>query len=101
MNLPTREDIVRELNIGSLPLENQNEIIGDLGHFILTEVVLATVDKLPTDVQGAFSAFIEEGKGPEAEALASEHIPDFPTFVAQESAKALTKIKETYAAQAS
>ncbi len=92
--LSNREYAIQELGIESLPPEMQDELIGQYGQFIITEIILAVLRELPSDAQETFKTLSEEGKGDEAEALASQHIPNFLVFMAEETKKALVKIKE-------
>lgn len=89
-----RDFAVTALAIESLPPEMQDELITEFGLFVTTEINLAILEKIPTEVQESFKMLIEEGKEDEAKALATAHIPDLETFLTEETKKALTKIQE-------
>ena len=97
MNPTQRQALMEELGITMLTEGMQNEIIGNVGQYMLTEVLLATLAELPTEAQDAFKALTEEGRGDEAEAIATQFIPDYPLFVAKHSNVAKERVKATYA----
>jgi len=89
-----RDFAVTALAIESLPPEMQDELITEFGLFVTTEISLAILEKIPTETHESFKTLIEEGKEDEAKALAATHIPDFETFLEEETKKAFVKIKE-------
>ena len=98
MNTLTREDIIAALAISDLAPDAQDEIIGDVGHNVLTHVLLAILEKLPAVPCEDFKQLSLAHKGEEAESLARQHIPDFDVFVARERQKALDDFKRLLAA---
>ncbi len=90
---PTRETMVRELGLETLPQDAQDAVIAQVSANILSAVMLQILLALPTKVQNEFKSLTDAGKGQEAEALAAEHIPDLGEFIHRESLKELTAYK--------
>ena len=92
--LSDRDLAIKELGIESLPPQMQDETIAMFAPFMVTELLIATLAKLPPEAQDMFKAMTEEGRGDEAEAIATHYIPDFLVFMAEVNKKSLSKIRE-------
>ncbi len=100
MNLPGRQIMIAELGLEAFPVSAQDEILAEVGQTVYLSVLVAILGALPEDVKESFRTLTDEGRGDEAEALASKHIEHLPSFVAEEAQKALAKFKDTYASLA-
>lgn len=92
--LPTRDTLIAELDIASLPPDIQDEMIAGVGQNVMTHVLTVLLARLSDDVQEQFKALIETGQGVEAEALAKAHIPDLDVYIASEVRVALDEFKK-------
>ncbi len=94
MNTPlTRDDLVRELAVETLPRDAQDVVLAKVSANIYAAVMLQILLALPSKAQTQFKKLTDEGNGKEAEALAAEHIPDLGEFIHRESVKELQAYK--------
>lgn len=91
----TRNDLVKELGVEGLPQATQDEIIARVSTAILKHIFVEILAQMPDEAQTSFKLLVDAGKGTEAEALAGQHIPDLPAFIAAETRKALDEFKNT------
>ncbi len=93
MNLLSHDILVEELAIAALPEDAQRDIINDVEQNVLMYVLLAILATLPPDKQKDFKHYYLDGREAEAENVAKAFIPDYDTFVAQESRNALMELR--------
>ncbi|MBI5005078.1 MAG: hypothetical protein HZC03_00480 [Candidatus Lloydbacteria bacterium] len=95
-NQDTREQIIKELELGGLPVEAQDEIISRLAENLLKKIAIAVLDKLPEDKRTAFEALASEGYTAEIYAFLNANVPDAPALIHAEIQKGILEIKQLH-----
>ena len=88
-----RDAALRELNIGTLPFELQQEILASVGQNIFKSVVLALLSRLPQELHGEFTRAMDSGDEKKIDDFLHLHVSDFDSFVETEVRKALEEYK--------
>jgi hypothetical protein len=93
-NKNTREEIIKELGLGGLPSEAQDELISKLAENILKKVAVAMLDKFPEDKRGPFEELVSTGDANQVYAFLSDNVPDAATLIQQEMRNGIAEIKQ-------
>jgi len=92
-NQDTREQIIKELELGGLPAEAQDEIISKLAENTLKKVTIAMLDKLPEDKRGEFEMLASAGDAGQVYAFLNAHVPDASALIQSEMQSSIAEIK--------
>ncbi len=88
-NQELREILVKELGIGSLPEEAQDEIVGKLGEIILKSLTVAIFEKLPNDARAEFENIGAKGDPALIQEFLEKNVPDMHTLMEEEVKRTL------------
>lgn len=76
--------LIKELGIGDLPQEAQDEIVGKLGEIILKSTTVAIFEKLSDEARAEFERVGKEGDPDLIQRFLSEHVPDMSELMEKE-----------------
>ncbi|MBI2045980.1 MAG: hypothetical protein HYT28_00980 [Parcubacteria group bacterium] len=93
-NQDIREQIIKELELGGLPSEAQDEIISKLAENLLKKIAIVMLDKLPEDKRGEFEALANAGDTGQVYAFLQAHIPDASALIQAELQGSIAEIKQ-------
>lgn len=88
-NQELREILTKELGIGGLPEEAQDEIVGKLGEIILKSLTVAIFEKLPNDARTEFERIGAKGDHALIQEFLEKNIPDLHALMEEEVKKTL------------
>lgn len=93
-NQELRNILIKELGIGELPVEAQEEIIEKLGDVILKSLTVSIFDKLPNASRTEFEKISEKGDNDMIQEFLEKEIPDLHELMEEEVKKTLQKFAE-------
>ena len=93
MHPSARAVAVKELGIEDLPQDMQDSLLASIGENIMRGVAIAALEKLSPEDQELFGTIAEEGDERKTLEFLSSKIPDFNTFVAEETKKVIMEVK--------
>lgn len=93
-NKDTREEIIKELELGGLPPEAQDEIIAKLSLNLLKKIAITMLEKLPEDKRGEFETLVNTGDAAQAYAFIGTHVPDAAAIIQAETLSGIAEIKK-------
>lgn len=93
-NQELREILIKELGIGELPEEAQDEVVGKLGEIILKSVTVAIFERLPADARKEFESIGEKGDQDMIQDFLQRYIPDMSELMDQEVKRTLKNFSE-------
>lgn len=93
-NQELREILIKELGIGGLPEEAQDEIVAKLGEVILKSLTVAIFEKLSGDARTEFERVSEKGDHALIQDFLEENIPDLHALMEEEVKKTLQNFAE-------
>lgn len=93
-NQELRDILIKELGIGELPEEAQDEIVGKLGEVILKSLTIAIFDKLSNEARVEFEKIGEKGDPALIQEFLEENIPDMHLLMEEEVKKTLRNYAE-------
>ena len=93
MHPSARAVAVKELEIEDLPQDMQDSLLASVGENIMRGVAIAALEKLSPEDQALFGTIAEEGDEQKTLEFLSSKIPDFNTFVADETKKVIVEVK--------
>lgn len=93
-NQDIREQIVKELELGGLPEEAQNEIIAKFSENLLKKIAIAMLDKIPSDKRSEFEAIVGNGDSNAMYSFIKTNVPDADALMKTEIQKSLAEIKQ-------
>ena len=85
--------LVKELGLGSLPPQMQQEAIAAIGGPVFQSVTLDILEKIPQAQQDDFQKALESGDSVRVESIIAANIPDSSAFIEQSVAKAIAQFK--------
>ena len=89
-----KQQLVKDLDIESLPEVLQDEIIEGLGQNVMKRVTLEILKKIPEDKRDEFESISEKGDQEQARAFIGQYIPNLDEFTAQVTTKEVNEYKE-------
>ena len=93
-NQELRDILIKELGIGELPEEAQDEIVVKLGEVILKSLTIAIFDKLPAEARVEFEKISAKGDHALIQEFLEENIPDMHTLMKEEIRRTLQNYAE-------
>ena len=93
MHPSARAVAVKELEIEDLPHDMQDSLLASVGENIMRGVAIAALEKLSPEDQELFGTIAEGGDERKTLEFLSSKIPDFNTFVADETKKVIAEVK--------
>lgn len=93
-NQDIREEIIKELELGGLPPEAQDEIIAKFAENLLKKIAIAILDKLPSDKQSEFEALVNTGDTAQVYAFLQMQVPDAEGLMKAEMRSVIAEIKK-------
>lgn len=93
-NKDTREEIIKELELGGLPPEAQDEIIAKFAENLLKKIAIVMLEKLPEDKRGEFETLVNTGDAAQAYAFMGTHINDAAAIIQAEMRLGIAEIKK-------
>lgn len=92
-NQNTREEIIKELELGGLPEEAQNEIISKFAENLLKSIAMTMLDTLPEDKRGEFETLVDTGDSAQVFTFLKQHVPNADILIQAELRKSIAEIK--------
>lgn len=93
-NQELRDILIKELGIGELPDEAQEEIVAKLGDVILKSLTVAIFEKLSNDARTEFERISEKGDHVLIQEFLEENIPDLHVLMEEEVKRTLQNFAE-------
>lgn len=93
-NQELREILIKELGIGGLPEEAQDEIVTKLGEVILKSLTVAIFEKLSNDARAEFERIGAKGDHTLIQEFLEKNVPDLHTLMQEEVKKTLRNFAE-------
>ena len=93
-NQELRDILIKELGIGELPKEAQEEIVGKLGEVILKSLTVAIFDKLSNEARVEFEKIGAKGDHALIQEFLEKNIPDMHTLMEEEVKRTLQNYAE-------
>jgi len=93
-NQELREVLIKELGIGGLPKEAQDEVVGKLGEIILKSVTVAIFERLPDDARKEFEDIGKKGDQDMMQEFLQRYIPDMSELMDEEVKRTLKNFSE-------
>lgn len=93
-NQELRDILIKELGIGELPEEAQEEIVTKLGDVILKSLTVAIFEKLSNDARIEFERISEKGDHVLIQEFLEENIPDLHALMEEEVKRTLQNFAE-------
>lgn len=93
-NQEIRDALIKELGIGDLPEEAQNEIVDKLGEVILKSLTIAIFEKLSNEKREEFDRIGEKGDPALIQEFLDKNIPDMQTLMEEEIKRTLRDLAE-------
>lgn len=93
-NQDTREEIIKELELGGLPPEAQDEIIAKFAENLLKSVAMTMLDTLPEDKRGEFETLVGTGDSAQVFTFLKQHVPNADALIQTELRKSIAEIKQ-------
>ncbi len=93
-NQELREILIKELGIGELPEEAQDEIVVKLGEVILKSLTVAIFEKLSAEARVEFEKIGAKGDHALIQEFLEENIPDMHLLMEEEVKKTLQNYAE-------
>lgn len=94
MNNELRDILIKELDIGALPEEIQNEVIGKTGETVLKFLTMAIFERLTPEAREEFEKISTAGDNSLIQEFLARSIPDLPMLMETEVKKALVLFNE-------
>ncbi|MGB2580277.1 MAG: DUF5663 domain-containing protein [Minisyncoccia bacterium] len=95
MNNPElREALIKELGIGELPTETQDEIVDKLGEVIFKSLTVSIFEKLSDDARVEFEKISATGDNSLIQKFLEENIPDMQALIEEEIKKTMQDLAE-------
>ena len=95
MNNPElREALIKELGIGELPTETQDEIVDKLGEVILKSLTVSIFEKLSDAARVEFEKISATGDNSLIQKFLEENIPDMQALMEEEIKKTMRDLAE-------
>lgn len=88
-NQELRDILIKELGIGGLPEEAQDEIVAKLGDVILKSLTVAIFEKLSNDARTEFERISSKGDHDLIQEFLEENIPDLHALMEEEVKRTL------------
>ena len=89
-----RQIILRDLGIGSLPLDVQDKILEKLGGNIIKRITLAVLENLPEGARGEFDIISESGNDEKMRGFLKSQIPNFEELIQKTIKFTIEEFKE-------
>lgn len=93
-NTELREILIKELGIGELPEEAQEEIVAKLGDVILKSLTVAIFDKLVGSARDEFEKVASKGDDALIQEFLEENVPDLHALMEEEVKRTLQNFAE-------
>lgn len=93
-NPELRDILIKELGIGELPEEAQEEIVVKLGDVILKSLTVAIFEKLSNDARAEFERISAKNDHALIQEFLEENIPDMHTLMEEEVKRTLQNYAE-------
>ena len=93
-NQDLRDILIKELGIGELPEEAQNEIVAKLGEVILKSLTVAIFDKLSGEARAEFEKLSAKNDSSLIQEFLEENIQDMHTLMEEEVRRTLQNYAE-------
>ncbi|OIP65546.1 MAG: hypothetical protein COV32_02895 [Candidatus Yonathbacteria bacterium CG10_big_fil_rev_8_21_14_0_10_43_136] len=93
-NQELRDILIKELSIGELPEEAQDEIVVKLGEVILKSLTIAIFDKLSSEARVEFEKIGAKNDTALIQEFLEENIPDMHTLMEEEVRRTLQNYAE-------
>ena len=93
-NQELRDILIKELGIGELPEEAQDEIVVKLGEVILKSLTIAICDKLSAEARVEFEKIGSKGDPALIQEFLEDNIPDMHTLMEEEVRRTLQNYAE-------
>ncbi|HBH71821.1 MAG: hypothetical protein UU88_C0008G0019 [Parcubacteria group bacterium GW2011_GWC1_42_11] len=95
MNNPElREALIKELGIGELPTETQDEIVDKLGEVIFKSLTVSIFEKLSDAARVEFEKISATGDNSLIQKFLEENIPDMQALMEEEIKKTMRDLAE-------
>ena len=92
-NQDTREQIIKELELGGFPADAQDEIITKLSENLLKKIAIEMLDKLPEDKRSEFESLVGSGDAGQVYAFLQANISDADALIKAEIKMLFVEIK--------
>lgn len=93
-NQELRDILIKELGIGGLPIEAQDEIAGRLGEVILKSLTVAIFEKLSSDAREEFDKISVSGDNTLIQEFLEKNVPEMHDLMEEEVRKTLQNYGE-------
>lgn len=93
-NQELRDILIKELGIGKLPNEAQDEIVGKLGEVILKSLTVAIFDKLSNDARAEFESIAKKEDHNLIQEFLDANIPEMHILMEEEVKRTLQNYAE-------
>ncbi|MFZ2303800.1 MAG: DUF5663 domain-containing protein [Minisyncoccia bacterium] len=93
-NQEIRDILIKELGIGELPEEVQDEIVGKLGEVILKSLTIAIFEKLSAQARVEFEKIGAKGDHALIQEFLEDNVPDMQTLMEEEVKRTLQNYAE-------
>ncbi len=93
MDNELKSTIIKELGIGNLPEDAQDQILGSLGELILKNSTTAIFEVLTPEQQEMFDHVSEEGDPEKIQQFLAEHVPNIQEITSRETRAIIEQFK--------
>ena len=88
MDQKLRQTIINAYNLGSLPEEEQNDIIERIGSLIFQGILMRVMEGMPENLQSEFEDMLDKDASPEMIiGFLRENVSDFENIAKEEAEK--------------